>query len=74
METIDVTLEPGDLYAIADRRAQSVRIEFGNVWLTRAADCEDHLLADGESISLDRDGLTLVKAYRPTRLSIALRS
>lgn len=73
MGTMDVTLEPGDLYAIEDPRAQSVRIQFGNVWLTRPADCADHLLSDGESILLDRAGITLVKAYRPTRLSIALR-
>jgi hypothetical protein len=73
MDTMDVTLEAGDLYAIEDPRAEAVRIQFGHVWLTRPLDRDDHLLSDGESIALERAGVTLVKAYRPTRLSIDLR-
>lgn len=68
---MDVMLEAGQLYAIDDPAARALRIEFGDAWVTRPHDRTDHMLRDGDSLPLVRRGVTLVKAYRRTRLSIA---
>jgi hypothetical protein len=55
-------LARGNLAGINNGRGVLVRVERGQVWLTRANEITDTCLETGESFPIDRDGLTLVSA------------
>lgn len=43
-------------------RGARVRSLRGTLWITQEGDREDHLVRDGESFTVERDGVTLVSA------------
>jgi len=42
----------------------------GALWVTQHLDAEDHFLAAGDALTLDRDGLTLIHAVEPAELAL----
>ena len=57
-----VYLKARELLRIADGAGLEVKCLRGNLWITRDGDREDRIVGSGESIVLDRPGLSLVTA------------
>ena len=57
-----VHLAEREVLDIRDGKGIEIRCLGGNVWITQAGDREDIVLHGGESLVLDRQGLTLVTA------------
>lgn len=53
-----------------DRSRETLVVRTGNVWLTQHRDAEDHMMRAGESLRLNGEGTTLIKAYEPTLLEL----
>jgi len=59
-----------ELLALADIRGTRLTVVDGSVWLTQDRDLRDVFLNPGESFVVDRDGVTLLHALAPARLSV----
>jgi hypothetical protein len=65
-------LQRGELLPLADVR---LSVERGCVWVTREGDIDDHFLAAGESMPIERGARAIVGADSPAQLHLApLRS
>jgi hypothetical protein len=61
----------GVLRIAADRQPHVIDVFEGEVWLTQDGDPRDVILEAGETFRFDGDGLTLVQAFRPSRLLVS---
>lgn len=59
--------------ALRDARGHTVTCLCGSIWLTMEGDRRDIVLAPGASFVVDRDGLTLLAAQRPSSLQLSAR-
>jgi hypothetical protein len=58
----------GRVLRIEDAAGSVLHVQSGAVWLTQEGDRRDYYLAAGSSLRLDREGLALAQATRPTSL------
>lgn len=59
----DVQLQEKDLYRIEDiEPLTTIVCKKGLVWLTQTGDNNDHVLTDGEKLTLNRRGVVLLEA------------
>jgi hypothetical protein len=63
-------LTAGSTLRLRDGQGRAVVVFEGQVWITQDNDMRDIVLAGGESFSLDRPGLTVVQAFRDTKLAV----
>jgi hypothetical protein len=63
-------LAPGALLRIRGGKGQVVAVFDGEVWITQDNDLRDAVIGSGESFLLDRPGLALAQALRPTKLLV----
>ena len=56
------SLEPGQVVRLEDARGAAVTALSGNIWITQPGDAADHVIAAGQTFTIDRDGLTLMTA------------
>jgi hypothetical protein len=66
----EIALDRPCIVRIEDGRGCRVHVRRGLVWLTRHRCTEDSFLGPGERVRLDRNGLTLISALRPSLLTI----
>ncbi|HSW27215.1 MAG TPA: DUF2917 domain-containing protein [Burkholderiaceae bacterium] len=64
-------LTAGSILRLRDAQGLAVVVFEGQVWITLQDDPRDVVLAAGESFSVDRPGLTLVQAFRDSKLLLA---
>lgn len=62
MDATTIRLQRGQLIALDDACGLHVKAETGELWVTQAGDPDDIMLEAGESVVIDRPGLTLVSA------------
>jgi uncharacterized protein YjiS (DUF1127 family) len=55
-----VTLEVGEVLRLPAAAGRHVGVVQGNVWVTQQGDLRDRVLSTGESLRLERDGLSLL--------------
>lgn len=63
-------LTAGSILRLRDGQGLAVVVFEGLVWITQSGDRRDIVLAAGESFSVDRPGLTLVQAFRDSKLMV----
>jgi hypothetical protein len=63
-------LTAGSILRVRDGQGMAVVVFEGLVWVTQSGDRRDIVLAAGESFSVDRPGLTLVQAFRNSKLMV----
>ncbi len=66
-----IDLPRGAVLRIAGGEPHVIDVFEGQVWLTQDGDPRDVILEAGESFRFDCDGLTLVQAFRPSRLLVS---
>lgn len=65
-----VTLREGAILRIRDGRGVRVLATHGQIWITQEAEVRDEVLNTGESLQIERDGLTLVQALCPSTVAM----
>jgi hypothetical protein len=63
-------LTAGSMLRVCDGEGRAIVVFEGQVWITLQDDRRDIVLAAGESFSIDRPGLTLVQAFRDSKLML----
>jgi Protein of unknown function (DUF2917) len=63
-------LTAGSVLPVRDGEGCAIVLFEGQVWITLQDDPRDIVLAAGESFSIDRPGLTLVQAFRDSKLML----
>lgn len=63
----------GETLEILDGTGTALRIARGIVWITMERDTRDIVLAAGDTLVIDRPGLTLIAAQAPTTLCAMTR-
>ena len=66
-----IDLPRNGVLRIADGQPHMIEVFEGEVWITQDGDPRDVILEAGESFRFDSDGLTLVQAFRPSRLLVS---
>jgi hypothetical protein len=66
-----IDLPRNGVLRIADGQPHMIDVFEGEVWVTQDGDPRDVILEAGESFRFDSDGLTLVQAFRPSRLLVS---
>jgi len=69
-EAIEVALPNRDTLHIRDGEGLTIEVIEGCLWLTQERDTKDYMVEAGQSIALDRPGLTLAAAHRSARLRL----
>ena len=67
---VERALAKRQLLALPDANATLVCLE-GELWLTREADSEDHILGPGRSFAIRRGDRAAVQALKPSRLRLS---
>jgi len=60
----------GRLLRIRDGAKRVLHVRRGALWLTQEGDRRDYYLAAGSTFRLDRDGLAVAQATRPTTVML----
>jgi hypothetical protein len=63
-------LTSGSMLRLQNGQGLAVTVFDGDVWITQEDDLRDTILSGGESFCLDRPGLTLVQAFRDSKLML----
>jgi hypothetical protein len=63
-------LERHDLVGVRNGRGALVFVESGTAWITQENDRRDVIVAAGEWLRLDREGVALVQAYKAATVTI----
>ena len=66
-----LALASGEVLRIQSPRGLEVRCETGHVWITEEAQPDDVWLGPGQRVRLVGEGLAVLEAKGPVRLSIA---
>lgn len=69
-ERVSMQLAAGQELRLHDAAGWTVACLHGSAWITQEADTRDLFLDAGDSLALDRPGLALILARRPTALAI----
>ena len=65
-----IHLKEGELLPIEDGAGLEVKCLWGVLWITQEGDREDRIINSGESLVLDRPGLSVVTAARGRALLV----
>lgn len=65
---------PHHALALRDARGRTVTCLDGSAWLTMEGDHRDVVLEPGASFVIDRDGLTLLAAQRPSAVEVSAQN
>ncbi len=63
-------LKVGELLAISDGVATTLRIDLGEVWITEEGSFIDHILCAGQRYTIDRPGRAIVAARTVSRIAL----
>lgn len=64
-------MRKGSMLRIEDGLDQLIQVWEGGLWLTQENDRRDRYLGPGDWFRLDRDGLAIAHAVKPTILSVS---
>ncbi len=58
---------------LREARGDCVHVHWGRVWITRGGDTRDHVVSGGESLAIDRPGMTVLTAISDAGVSLMKR-
>ena len=59
-------IQPGQTLQLRDGKGTRVEVLSGELWVTQQGDRRDHVIWAGGEFAIDRNGLTLLHAFRRT--------
>ena len=59
-------LQTGQVLTLDDAAGKRIHAAMGTVWVTEEDEGEDHIVAMGDSLLLEKDGRTVVQALTPS--------
>lgn len=59
-------LQTGQVLTLDDAAGKRIHTAMGTVWVTEEDEREDHIVAMGDSLLLEKDGRTVVQALTPS--------
>jgi hypothetical protein len=65
-----LALRRGSALTLDHARGALVRVLAGRLWITQERDREDHFVEAGTSFRIDRNGSTVVEAFRDARFVV----
>lgn len=65
-----INMPRGSFALIEDGRGMALEVWDGLVWVTQERDARDHIVRPGESFRLERDGVVIFHALRPSQLTL----
>jgi len=71
LEQDPISIARGSLLRIDGGAGVLVHVREGELWLTQEGSPQDHLLGAGQTFRIDRDGATLVHAFRRSLVSLS---
>jgi hypothetical protein len=70
-EMMQAAIAKGHTVRIQDGKGLEVTVVTGSLWVTYENDAKDFVVSPSETFRVNRDGLTLVHAFREAQLRIA---
>jgi len=71
VEMMETTIPKGHTVRIQDGKGLDLTVVAGSLWVTCEHDIEDFVLDSGDAFRVNRNGLTLIHAFRQVQLRIA---
>jgi hypothetical protein len=71
LENGSVGIPTGSLLRIDDGAGALLHVWEGELWLTQEGSRKDVMLLAGQSFRIERDGATIVHAFRPSKVSLS---
>jgi len=65
-------IKRGELLRISEALGCEVRVREGRVWITQYGDTADYVVEAGASFRINRPGLALVSALKPSTIDLGL--
>jgi hypothetical protein len=65
-----ICLEPGQVVTLDDAQGVRIRATEGIVWVTYEDSLKDLIVGPGETLTVARNGRTVVQALQPTHVAI----
>jgi hypothetical protein len=70
LEQVEMHLEAGQIVRLYDSAGTRLECVRGALWITQHKDRNDHVLAAGHTLTLDRPGLALIHAQAPSEFLV----
>lgn len=70
-QSLDMSLGGNQSLVLSRAAAAAILVETGSVWVTRAGDRRDHVLSQGQRLTVDNDGAVVLMALGGARVSVA---
>jgi hypothetical protein len=70
-EMMETAIPKGRTLRIRDGKGLELKVVSGSLWVTYEHDTDDSVVDAGDTFRVSRNGLTLVHAFKETRLQIA---
>lgn len=67
---LELRLERNQSFVLSRAAAAAILVQAGSVWVTRAGDRADHVLGDGQRMTVGNDGAVVMMALRGARVSV----
>ncbi len=69
---VEIQLTAKDLFRLSgDARGTQIASASGSLWVTQQGDLEDHLLRQGERLTVTQKGTVLIQGFSRARVRIA---
>jgi hypothetical protein len=65
-----ISLEPGQVVTLDDAKGVRIRSNEGVVWVTYEDSFNDLIVGPGQTLTVTRNGRTVVQALQPTHVSL----
>ena len=65
-----IEMPRGSVVLIEDGRGMAVELWDGSLWITQEADTRDYMVKPHSGFQLDREGLVIAYAMRPSRVTL----
>jgi hypothetical protein len=63
-------IQPGQTLGLRDGEGARIRVLSGELWITQQGDWRDPVIPAGGEFAIDRDGLTLLHAFRHSMVDV----
>ncbi|HQR12554.1 MAG TPA: DUF2917 domain-containing protein [Casimicrobiaceae bacterium] len=68
-----IGMKPRETVTLPDLRGTTLRVTRGTLWITQEGDPQDIVLRDGDTWTIERDGLTIVEAQSDSSFCVVGR-
>jgi hypothetical protein len=70
-QSLDLSLGGNQSLVLSRAATAAILVETGSVWVTRAGDRRDHVLSQGQRLTVDNEGAVVLMALGGARVGVA---